>query len=279
MRNRDYSASLGRFVQRDPIGFAAGDNNLYRFVGNGPTTKVDPLGLEANIINPFTWDHGSPDGSWWNFLNPFSKINGDTAWGTGAGIAQGACNAANSGTDLAVGIANVPSRGINSLVAIAEYFGLVDRHRNFRFPRIEAWDWSRNLITHEPGTGWKDTHRWSKFGAISAMTAGLALWRLWGAAAAGAGTDVPDVDNPVLDPIPDECPVPNGGILNVNPFPFPQPWLRDQPPHLHPPNPFGFPELPLPRPGDWPPIMPRDGADLMPPGTPVPWPVPPASDN
>jgi hypothetical protein len=37
--------SLGRFVQRDPIGFAAGDNNMYRFVGNGPTGKVDPSGL------------------------------------------------------------------------------------------------------------------------------------------------------------------------------------------------------------------------------------------
>jgi RHS repeat-associated protein len=38
-RHRDYSASLGRFVQRDPIGFAAGDNNMYRFVGNGPRRR------------------------------------------------------------------------------------------------------------------------------------------------------------------------------------------------------------------------------------------------
>ena len=44
-RHRDYSVNLGRFIQRDPIGFAAGDNNWYRFVGNGPTGKVDPSGL------------------------------------------------------------------------------------------------------------------------------------------------------------------------------------------------------------------------------------------
>jgi hypothetical protein len=44
---------LGRFVQRDPIGFAAGDNNMYRFVGNGPTGAVDPSGLAEgyNSIN------------------------------------------------------------------------------------------------------------------------------------------------------------------------------------------------------------------------------------
>jgi len=44
-RNRDYSASLGRFITLDPIGFQAGDNNLYRFVANGPTGKWDPSGL------------------------------------------------------------------------------------------------------------------------------------------------------------------------------------------------------------------------------------------
>jgi RHS repeat-associated protein len=52
-RHRDYSMNLGRFVQRDPIGFAAGDNNMYRFVGNGPTGAVDPSGLAEgyNSIN------------------------------------------------------------------------------------------------------------------------------------------------------------------------------------------------------------------------------------
>jgi RHS repeat-associated protein len=45
VRNRDYSASLGRFIERDPIGFNAGDNNWYRFVGNAPSVHVDPQGL------------------------------------------------------------------------------------------------------------------------------------------------------------------------------------------------------------------------------------------
>jgi RHS repeat-associated protein len=44
-RRRDYSPPLGRFIERDPIGFEAGDNNWYRFVANGPTNYADPLGL------------------------------------------------------------------------------------------------------------------------------------------------------------------------------------------------------------------------------------------
>lgn len=45
IRHRDYSPTLGRFIERDPIGFEAGDNNWYRFVANGPTGKADPSGL------------------------------------------------------------------------------------------------------------------------------------------------------------------------------------------------------------------------------------------
>ncbi|MBX9627998.1 MAG: RHS repeat-associated core domain-containing protein [Gemmataceae bacterium] len=40
-----YSPTLGRWVTQDPIGFAAGDANLYRFVGNDPINKTDPSGL------------------------------------------------------------------------------------------------------------------------------------------------------------------------------------------------------------------------------------------
>lgn len=44
-RNRDYDAQLGRFINRDPIGYAAGDMNLYAYVGGSPVNRVDPSGL------------------------------------------------------------------------------------------------------------------------------------------------------------------------------------------------------------------------------------------
>ncbi|TWT29623.1 RHS repeat-associated core domain-containing protein [Blastopirellula retiformator] len=43
--NRWYNPELGRWMSQDPIGFEAGDENLYRYVGNGHLNAVDPSGL------------------------------------------------------------------------------------------------------------------------------------------------------------------------------------------------------------------------------------------
>ena len=45
MRARYYDPEVGRFISRDPIGFAGGDINLYAYVAANPVTWVDPLGL------------------------------------------------------------------------------------------------------------------------------------------------------------------------------------------------------------------------------------------
>jgi RHS repeat-associated protein len=44
-RNREYSPALGRWMQQDPIGYTAGDNNVYDYERNGPVSRADPLGL------------------------------------------------------------------------------------------------------------------------------------------------------------------------------------------------------------------------------------------
>ncbi|RCS44196.1 RHS repeat-associated core domain-containing protein [Bremerella cremea] len=44
--NRWYNAELGRWMSQDPIGFEAGDENLYRYVGHEVTVFTDPSGLE-----------------------------------------------------------------------------------------------------------------------------------------------------------------------------------------------------------------------------------------
>ena len=66
-RARFYDPATGRFLSRDPIGFSAGDMNLYRYVYNSPTNGTDPsgeswlddyanwfpdLGIGRNIIYP-----------------------------------------------------------------------------------------------------------------------------------------------------------------------------------------------------------------------------------
>jgi RHS repeat-associated protein len=47
-RMRMYSPTLMRFMQNDPIGFGAGDQNTYRYVGDGPTGLIDPDGLTVH---------------------------------------------------------------------------------------------------------------------------------------------------------------------------------------------------------------------------------------
>jgi RHS repeat-associated protein len=45
-RNRQYSPTLGRWVTIDPMGYSAGDVNLYGYVASGPISSLDPLGLQ-----------------------------------------------------------------------------------------------------------------------------------------------------------------------------------------------------------------------------------------
>jgi uncharacterized protein RhaS with RHS repeats len=42
-----YDPTLGRWISQDSLGFAPGDSNLYRYVGNDPTAATDPIGNAA----------------------------------------------------------------------------------------------------------------------------------------------------------------------------------------------------------------------------------------
>jgi RHS repeat-associated protein len=66
-RARYYDAEIGRFITKDPTGFASGDVNLYRFVFNNPVNRIDPWGLWGTMgagprpnpfdywVNPYTY--------------------------------------------------------------------------------------------------------------------------------------------------------------------------------------------------------------------------------
>ena len=49
-RNRVYSPTLGRWMQTDPAGYVDG-LNLYEALNGSPADNVDPLGLEAAVVN------------------------------------------------------------------------------------------------------------------------------------------------------------------------------------------------------------------------------------
>ena len=63
-RLRTYDPVLGKFIQKDPLSFAAGDTNLYRYVGNGSPNYTDPWGLfqspalfRALVPGQVAWDN------------------------------------------------------------------------------------------------------------------------------------------------------------------------------------------------------------------------------
>ena len=64
-RHRVYSPLLGRWLQPDPIGFAAGDLNLYRYGRNSDSSFLDPFGLAPpslqQFAHPLNWTDGLPD--------------------------------------------------------------------------------------------------------------------------------------------------------------------------------------------------------------------------
>jgi RHS repeat-associated protein len=49
-RARWYDPQTGRWISEDPMGFGAGDANLYRYAGNGQTNAVDPSGYAVRFV-------------------------------------------------------------------------------------------------------------------------------------------------------------------------------------------------------------------------------------
>jgi RHS repeat-associated protein len=46
--NRWYDPNTGQWLSKDPIGYDGGDVNLYKYVGNDPVNKIDPLGKQGS---------------------------------------------------------------------------------------------------------------------------------------------------------------------------------------------------------------------------------------
>uniref|UniRef100_UPI0036F2CDB1 RHS repeat-associated core domain-containing protein n=1 Tax=Tautonia marina TaxID=2653855 RepID=UPI0036F2CDB1 len=145
-RARYYDAAIGRWTQEDPIGFAAGDANLYRYVGNGPTNFVDPDGLQKRY-----WGQSLVEAGRWSW---------DVGSAGALGALQGVANLANGVTDVAAETGNmlidhsVPGRHI-----ISRWVPCVGYD-------IPSPDWSRDLIVHESET----CHNISKFSGGTGLT-------------------------------------------------------------------------------------------------------------
>jgi len=75
---RYYSSSDGRWTSPDPLGFRAGDTNVFRYIENSPLDFVDPLGLEKVWIAGRGIEGGGEYTEWTGlFLHWFVIVQND----------------------------------------------------------------------------------------------------------------------------------------------------------------------------------------------------------
>jgi RHS repeat-associated protein len=67
-RNREYSPTLGRWLQVDPIAYFSGDSNLYRYVRNNSPNWLDSLGLKILSESDAPKDIVFTDEAYWSII-------------------------------------------------------------------------------------------------------------------------------------------------------------------------------------------------------------------
>jgi RHS repeat-associated protein len=111
-RARYYDAAVGRFINEDPIGFSAGDTNLYRYVFNNATNYTDPSGEFANVAAGVGL--GALYGGLYAFANDIETGNFglDTFGNVARGAALGAVAGAVISSGLGLVAAGLSSTGV-----------------------------------------------------------------------------------------------------------------------------------------------------------------------
>jgi RHS repeat-associated protein len=86
---RYYQPTTGRFISQDPSGFAAGDTNLYRYVGNNPTTATDPTGLYAVLGSRSFGSGGLSNSNFYSTTRSLLDYSGSITGGTASPVDLG----------------------------------------------------------------------------------------------------------------------------------------------------------------------------------------------
>jgi RHS repeat-associated protein len=78
--NRVQNPGTGRWASQDPLGFAAGDADLYGYADNDPQNSADPSGLQAQQATTCIPGNFKPKKGWW-YRNPTVQTAIDLALG------------------------------------------------------------------------------------------------------------------------------------------------------------------------------------------------------
>ena len=107
-RARYYDAKVGRFVTKDPIGFAGGINQFV-YVGNNPVNFIDPWGLQSSDPDKGQW--GPLTNALWDFWKNYSNMRKANTIGADQYFhCMANCQAAKEGP-VGKGVAEIISEG------------------------------------------------------------------------------------------------------------------------------------------------------------------------
>ncbi len=152
-RARYYDASVGRFLNEDPLRFAGGENS-YRYVMNSPTSSKDPLGL---------WQFTIGGGDLLGAKLTFGKNSGQWNFGIFSGVGEGGfidydpkdsggCHkfGANAALNVHLGVGGGPAYGTvdGTLEDRNDPTGEVE----VKFPAVGGFRWDP-YKPHEPPHG------------------------------------------------------------------------------------------------------------------------------
>jgi RHS repeat-associated protein len=186
-RARYYDPSLGRFISEDPIGFSAGDTNLYRYVSNSPTNFTDPSGT---VISGWAEDAlYAADAFFAGFgnvvsfgitnqirsTNRLAVENQQGGWyNLGSALGLGASLALNPAAAWAKG-ATWGKGAASAYQGFGTAYGVVDGAKNVLTGQGSAWD----LLNLAPAAGFAFNHRKAIGGALlkAGDSAADAAWR------------------------------------------------------------------------------------------------------
>jgi len=127
-RARYLDPTTGRWTTQDPLGFAAGDVNLYRYVGNTPTLLVDPSGYAwswalVGIGTAVGAGVGAVSSA--AFYTVVSTVNGNFSMsGLGGAIAGGVVGGAVTGAIVGAGAGLVTGDPSALVVGVAVAAGV-----------------------------------------------------------------------------------------------------------------------------------------------------------
>lgn len=151
-RARYYDQTTGRLLLEDPVYFAGG-NNLYRYVGNNPVNRKDPLGL---------WQVNIGGGLGLGALLAFGHNSGQWNWGLYTGAGEGAyinydpknsdgCHkfGANASLKVHLGIGAGPSATVDTTL---ETRNDPEGEVELNFPTVGGFRWIP-MKPHEPPHG------------------------------------------------------------------------------------------------------------------------------